>query len=123
MSSNATILGPARDRLCVRCGRPAESWHHRVAEGRGGPTDPWNCVPLCGSGTTGCHGWVEHHRAEARAAFLLIPGSFERGYYVGPDEGYRWHYNAERWSEARGWMDAYAAAPDDPLTPAAEVWR
>lgn len=26
---------------------------------------PANGVPLCGSGTTGCHGWTEHHPIEA----------------------------------------------------------
>lgn len=122
MGRNAAILGPAREHPCVRCGRRAAGWHHRVAEGRGGPTDRWNCVPLCGSGTTGCHGWVEHNRVAARKLFLLIPGTFERGRYVGPDDGYRWHYNGERWEPDRGWVDAYAAAPTDPIAVPAEVW-
>ena len=103
MSSNAALLGPARERYCVRCGRGAQSWHHRVPEGRGGPTDRFNCVPLCGHGTIGCHGWVEHHRTEATAGFLLIPGSFERGLYVGPDFVYRARYNGEVWDDELGW--------------------
>lgn len=120
--SNSRILGPARDRQCVRCGRRAESWQHRVSSGRSGPTDLFNCVPLCGDGTRGCHGWAEHHVAEARAVFLDIPGSFTRGRYVGPDEAYRWHYQREVWSDEHGWVDAHGAAPDDVQGIAAEVW-
>lgn len=97
MGNNARILGRARDRLCVRCGQQAQGWHHRVPEGQGGPTDHFNCVPLCGHGTIGCHGWAEHHRADARAVFLIIPGRFVRGAYVGPDDLYRWRYNGEVW--------------------------
>jgi len=122
VSRNSAILGPARNHLCVRCGRPAASWHHRLPEGRGGPTDGWNCVPLCGDGTRGCHGWVEHHPAEARAVFLAIPGTYGAAGYVGPDPGYRWHYNGQRWSDTHGWVDAYGAAPDDVTGLATEVW-
>ena len=31
-----------------------------------------NLIALCGSGTTGCHGWVESNRAEARQLGYLI---------------------------------------------------
>jgi hypothetical protein len=99
-------LPPARDGLCVRCGRRAESWQHRVAKGRGGPTDEMNCVRLCGDGTRGCHGWAEHHPEQAQAVFLDIPGSFVRGYYTGPDPLYRSHYNGERWDDVDGWTTA-----------------
>lgn len=95
--SNSSRLGPASAHLCVRCGRRAESWQHRVAKGRGGPTDYYNCVPLCGDGTRGCHGWAEHNVTAARAVGLDVAGQFERGRYVGPDDGYRWHYNRELW--------------------------
>lgn len=90
-------LPPARDRACVGCGRPAESWQHRVSAGRGGPGDLFNCVPLCGDGTRGCHGWAEHNPADAQRLLLDIPGSFLRGRYIGPDPMYRWHYNHEVW--------------------------
>jgi hypothetical protein len=49
--------------LCARCrAAPAKSVHHRLKKSRGGRLieDTFNCVPLCGSGTTGCHGHVEH---------------------------------------------------------------
>lgn len=55
------------------------SWsaHHRKPRGTGGTRDTAigrisNGIVLCGSGTTGCHGWVESHRAEASDAGLLM---------------------------------------------------
>lgn len=58
-----------RDR-CVMCGKSTRQIHHRRPRGMGGTRDPLvndpsNLLLLCGSGTTGCHGWVESHRAEA----------------------------------------------------------
>ncbi len=64
---------------CVRCGgalwgvRGVEySLQHRRARGmggsrRGGTNAPQNLIGLCGSATTGCHGWVESNRAEAES--------------------------------------------------------
>jgi len=31
-----------------------------------------NLIALCGSGTTGCHGWVESNREQARTFGFLI---------------------------------------------------
>lgn len=54
---------------CVSCGRYLNlydySLHHRIPRGMGGTKAAWidqpaNLISLCGSGTTGCHGWVEH---------------------------------------------------------------
>lgn len=58
---------------CIGCGRPDVTTQHRRARGMGGTSDlsighPANGVPLCGSGTTGCHGFTEHH---PRVAALL----------------------------------------------------
>lgn len=103
--SNSSILGPARAHACVRCGNPAQSWQHRVSSGRNGPTDRFNCVPLCGDGTRGCHGWAEHNVDEARAIFLDVPGRFVRGRYEGPDWAYRLVYNGEWWDAEAGWTD------------------
>lgn len=58
---------------CVRCGRwlqgrPA-SRHHRKRRSqaaRGEVHSPANLILLCGTGTTGCHGWVHAHPVEAR---------------------------------------------------------
>lgn len=66
-----------RDRYaCVRCGIPVDtssvgySLQHRDNRGMGGTTDPAinlpsNGITLCGSGTTGDHGWAEEHPREA----------------------------------------------------------
>jgi hypothetical protein len=42
------------------CGRPAQSWSHRVARSQGGPWSPVNGLGLCslGSGDPGCHTWT-----------------------------------------------------------------
>lgn len=60
---------------CMRCGRnlhdpsvwPGRSGHHRQLRRRADPTMrdlPCNIVELCGSGTTGCHGWAHAHLAD-----------------------------------------------------------
>lgn len=85
-------LPPARDQLCVVCLRPATNWHERLPRGRGGPRDPFNAVPLCGSGTTGCHGYVTEHPEWARRHRLTIPGRMIDGRYQGSDPAYRHRY-------------------------------
>lgn len=64
---------------CERCGVYAYggSLHHRRPRGMGGTKDPAarsaaNALLLCGTGTTGCHGWVESHRADALELGLLV---------------------------------------------------
>jgi hypothetical protein len=65
---------------CIGCGRPDITAQHRRARGMGGTSDiaighPANGVPLCGSGTTGCHGWTEHHPHDAELlGWRLAPG-------------------------------------------------
>lgn len=122
--SNAAVLGPARDHNCVRCGHRAESWQHRVAQGRGGPTDLFNCIPLCGDGTRGCHGWAESSPSDAQKVYLDIPGGFVRGRYDGPDWLYRLHYNGEGWDDDRGWVPAEEGSPIPLVRTVAppEVW-
>lgn len=53
------------------------SIHHRRPRMMGGSKNQElhkaaNLIALCGSGTTGCHGWVESHRLEARTFGYLI---------------------------------------------------
>lgn len=61
---------------CQRCGiqqtwerrgEPAGGWsiQHRKKRSQGGPHQMSNLIVLCGTGTTGCHGWVEGHPTEA----------------------------------------------------------
>lgn len=70
---------------CARCGRHvvhlergvAWSIHHRRPRGAGGTSLAWvnaaaNLIVLCGSGTTGCHGWIESNREVAKEAGWLI---------------------------------------------------
>ncbi|WNM65444.1 HNH endonuclease [Microbacterium phage Phonegingi] len=61
---------------CVRCGislaAVSGSRHHRQRR-RSGDHSPANLILLCGSGTTGCHGWAHAHPAEARAVGLIVP--------------------------------------------------
>ncbi|WP_407662394.1 HNH endonuclease [Mycolicibacterium palauense] len=52
---------------CERCGRYGPTtMHHRVKRSHGGPWSLTNITAVCGSGTTGCHGWIESHPRLAR---------------------------------------------------------
>src|SRR5690349_19712874 len=60
--------------LCERCGNPGESVHHRKKRSQGGGWTWENLVFLCGTGTTGCHGWIEHHaNAAEKEGFHVRP--------------------------------------------------
>lgn len=74
------IVDERSNRMCERCGTaPADSKHHRLKRSHGGQWTPSNIVDLCGDGTTGCHGHIEHHADEARAAgFNLRTGQDPR---------------------------------------------
>lgn len=67
------------DWRCARCaGWGPLSTQHRVARGMGGTRWPGinlpsNLLTLCGSGTTGCHGWVEAHPAWSKAHGWSVP--------------------------------------------------
>lgn len=70
------------DTSCVRCGRwlqgvPA-SRHHRKRRSQASRMEvhaPSNLILLCGSGTTGCHGWVHAHPRQARDHGWLLRGT------------------------------------------------
>lgn len=49
--------------------------HHKHMSGQGGPDTPENLLWVCGSGTTGCHGWI-HANPEAATALGLLVSSF-----------------------------------------------
>jgi hypothetical protein len=69
---------------CVRCGKALRgdrgldwSLQHRKPRGMGGTSDPAinaasNLLSVCGSGTTGCHGYMESERTEAEDKGWLI---------------------------------------------------
>lgn len=73
------ILGRARFHceFCLGDLIGGVSIHHRRPRMMGGSRDlrlhqPANLIALCGSGTSGCHGWVESNRNKARELGLLI---------------------------------------------------
>lgn len=77
---------------CRRCGKSTWQIHHRKPRGMGGTRDPLvnspaNLVLLCGSGTTGCHGWVEQHRTEARQQGWLVSQHADPRYQPIDHEG------------------------------------
>lgn len=86
---------------CMRCGAnihdpsrwPGRSGHHRQLRRAADPDvrhSPVNIVELCGSGDTGCHGWVHQHVAEAERLGLIVPlGADSRDVPVFDWEG-RW---------------------------------
>lgn len=51
---------------CLICPNTSETLHHVVPKSVGGDDVPENLIPLCGSGTTGCHGRVEGRTGGAR---------------------------------------------------------
>lgn len=44
--------------LCEACGKPGNNAHHRKNRSQGGGDVLSNLMLLCGSGTTGCHGYI-----------------------------------------------------------------
>ena len=67
-----------RDRgCCLRCGARGTNVQHRIGRGMGGTSraevnDLAALVTLCGSGTTGCHGYITAHPEEAYATGWAI---------------------------------------------------
>ena len=75
-----TVLARANYK-CERCNRDflgyPMSVHHRRPRMMGGSKNEMlhesaNLIVLCGTGTNGCHGWVESNRAKARELGYLI---------------------------------------------------
>ena len=66
----------ARERQrCARCGVviwSGGSRHHRKFKSRRGGDEVSNAVLLCGSGTTGCHGWCHANPTSARMVGLAL---------------------------------------------------
>lgn len=69
---------------CELCGGTLNSGmsiHHRKPRQMGGTknpyiNDPVNLLAICGSGTTGCHGWVETHRTDGYECGWLVRTGF-----------------------------------------------
>ena len=49
--------------VCVCCRRrPAQSMHEVKPKSLGGQVSMDNSIPVCGSGTTGCHGYLQQNK-------------------------------------------------------------
>jgi len=64
--------GMCEVRISGICRGPGESRHHRNKASQGGLWMPSNVIHACGSGTTGCHGWIEANPATARRRGLWL---------------------------------------------------
>ncbi len=66
------------DYSCIRCGTSLTvthgSRHHRLRRRVGGHRVS-NLILLCGSGTTGCHGWVHSNPKKAQALGFTVPAN------------------------------------------------
>jgi hypothetical protein len=68
-AGRAKVIREGRCRLCERTWYEAggiASRHHLVPKGQGGDDVEANLIPVCGDGTTGCHGDLEHSVAARR---------------------------------------------------------
>jgi hypothetical protein len=62
--------------VCQKCRRSDYGINrdHRKGRGVGGRTEVQNLQLLCGSGTTGCHGWRTSHPDDAARDGYAVPG-------------------------------------------------
>ena len=90
---------------CIGCGSAQVTAQHRHARGMGGSrrsdvAQAVNGLPLCGSGTTGCHGWAESHPLMAE----LLGWRLNRG-----------QSTLEPWWSREGWRRWWADGDDIPF--------
>ena len=64
--------------LCEMCSKPANNAHHRRNLSQQGQNVLSNLLLLCGSGTTGCHGWVTEHPAMSYRNGWSIEGDVQQ---------------------------------------------
>ena len=113
MTIPSTVRRALRERsdgACEMCGLayPTNA-HHRKNLSQGGEDVLSNLLHLCGSGTTGCHGWVTEH-----PAISYIKGwSVRRG--VDPASMPVWY----RGSRVK--LDDLGNLEDAPVVPASET--
>lgn len=87
-----------RDRMCLICGKHAESGHHVLGKGSPyfGDDLEENIVALCGDGVRGCHGLIENEDIAARKilGIKLVTERADVIYYVrmklGEEAGADW---------------------------------
>lgn len=83
------------DNTCQRCLTASVPMNrdHRQNRSQGGRTVPSNLQLLCGSGTTGCHGWVTTHPKAALEQGWLVPGWADPLDYPAA----RWIFTSGHW--------------------------
>lgn len=82
---------------CRACGRrPFESLHHVYPRGQGGDDVVVNLFPVCGSGTTGCHGLIESHDRVTRARVRANLNDANRLYLT-----YKLGHGAQAWLDSQ----------------------
>lgn len=112
--------------FCEVCGaRAGTNIHHRAPRGMGGTkrnihTCEW-LLHVCGSGTTGCHGYIETHRDEAYEKGWLLrrnAGPDTPAWLYGhvfviltPDGGYQPQWSS-RWRTGLGTEDTGGVQPE-----------
>jgi 5-methylcytosine-specific restriction endonuclease McrA len=79
---------------CSVCGGTWDSLHHILPRSKGGDDVAVNLAPVCGSGTTGCHGRLEDRDPMARAKL--------RASLTGPNYAYLHYRLGETWE---AWLD------------------
>lgn len=69
--------------FCEVCGGPAATLHHALPKSLGGDDCRENLAPVCGDGTTGCHGDLEARRPHALDSFRRRMRPETRYYITG----------------------------------------
>lgn len=82
------------DHRCVRCGTRANNVHHRKLRARAWKWEvnlASNRIATCGSGSTGCHGWMHENPAEAtKNGWIVASWGTPSDIPVQYPEGKRW---------------------------------
>ena len=77
-----------KDGLCECCGfRAGESMHERKPRSLGGEISVENSHWVCGSGTTGCHGFIQRHEIDMEKrgdGYIFIPKTKEAEKWMLP---------------------------------------
>ncbi len=100
------IIRRLKSGRCRVCGNLPTTLHHLIGKDLGGDDLPANMVPLCGSGTSGCHGLVEEFDLKACQTLRISLTEQEIGYVVGKASQYwlnrRYPRPGDRWSRTKG---------------------
>lgn len=110
---------------CELCGRgDANNVHHRRPRGMGGTRLEWvneppNLLFVCGSGTTGCHGFLESNRLQAYEMGWLLRMGMMADQVPFTDLAGRWWLlrGVEKWPVEFGFTPP--PPPDRPVNPGA----